>query len=84
MRHVWRGKDLNFNRQKIITKISRLGGKVPPFDTQSGVWNSWTLLFEKVDKCFCPRLATISLVPDSEGHKPKRNDNSCGATQQNK
>ena len=27
--------------------------------------------------------ATISLMPDSEGHKPKRNENnSCGVTQQ--
>ena len=30
-----------------------------------------------------PRFATILLVPDSEGHKPKRNkNNSCGVTQQ--
>ena len=28
-----------------------------------------------------PRFATISLAPDSEGHKPKRKDkNSCGVT----
>ena len=35
--------------------------------------------------CPLPRFATISLVPDSEGHKPKRNDNnSCGVTQHHK
>ena len=38
----------------------------------------WALFFEKVAKIVCSRYATISLVPDSEGLKPKRNDdNSC-------
>ena len=32
-----------------------------------------------------PRFATISLVLDSEDHKPKRNENnSCGIMQQHK
>ena len=32
---------------------------------------------------FVPHFATISLVPDSKGHKPKRyENNSCGVIQQ--
>ena len=45
----------------------------------------WVLSFEKAAKIFCPCFAAISLLPDSEGHQPKRNDkNSCGVTQKHK
>ena len=55
-------------------------GRVPPFVTQ------WVLIpppppplssqacLRKTAKFSTPRFATISLVPDSESHKPKRND----------
>ena len=32
--------------------------------------------------CFCPRFATISVVPESGGQKPKRNENNRCVTQQ--
>ena len=34
----------------------------------------WAFSFEKIAKIFCHRYALISLVPDSEGHNPKRNN----------
>ena len=57
-----------------FVRVAQFDNKVgsnppPPF---------WALFFEKIAKIVCSRYATISLVPDSEGLKPKRNDdNSC-------
>ena len=44
----------------------------------------WALSFEKIVELFGPHAnySIISLVPDSEGYKPKRNEmNSCGVRQ---
>ena len=82
------------NFQKMLQGYLRLHyqnlsfGRVPPFDTQSGVWHPHLELsrLRKSPKLSAPLpfIATISIVPDSEDHKPKRNDNSCGVTQQHK
>ena len=71
----------------IITKISRLGGYPIHWNNNGGIVhttfnNFWALSFEKIAQNVLPtptRYATISLIQDSEGHKPKRNENnSCG------
>ena len=66
-------------------------GRVAPFDKQSGVWHTHlsSLVTLRESPTFSdtplPRFATILLLPDSKGHKPKCNDNnSCGVAQQRK
>ena len=68
-----------------INNISRYGGVyMPPFDTQTGVWHPnfeiSHLINSPIFSVFC--FANICmLMPDSEGHKPNRNNNSsCGVT----
>ena len=61
--------------------------RVPTLWRKNGVSFLTLITFELsrlgIANIFCPRYAIISLVADSESHKPIRNENnSCGVTQQ--
>ena len=65
-----------------ITKMSCLGGCRPVIHKVGSGTLILSSCFRKSPKLSASRVATISLVLDFEGHKPKRNDNSCGVIKQ--
>ena len=68
----------------IIKNISFDRVYTPHFETRNGYRSSLLIAFElpclrNSPKLYVPRYATISLVPDSEGHEPNNYENNiCG------
>ena len=60
----------NISFERVPTLWIKNGVSFPTFDYFCGL-----SFLEKISKMFCPRYATFSLVPDYDGHKPKRSMN---------